>query len=199
MAEEDTIPKLNNEGIKRGQAISRALFYYARAVQNSLLVGVSAIGDQQVSSTEQTVASINQMLGHVTTYPNNGITYQASDMMLADHPDTGFNNKSKARSRAGAQIFLSENDPTPHWNGTILTTAQIIKNIMSSAVEVELGALYITSKEMVPIRQTLIEMGWKQPPYLIQTDNSTAAGVIKKTIIQRKSKSMDLRFHWIRC
>ena len=70
---------------------------------------------------------------------------------------------------------------------------------MSSAAETELGALYITAKEMLPIRQTLIEMGWKQPPSLIQTDNLTASGVVNKTIIQRKSKSTDLRFRWLRC
>ena len=63
---------------------------------------------------------------------------------------------------------------------------------MSSAAETELGALYITSKEMLPIRQTLIEMGWKQPLYPIQTDKSSYAGVAKKTTIQRKSKYMDL-------
>ena len=52
---------------------------------------------------------------------------------------------------------------------------------------------------MIPVCQTLIEMGWKQPPSPIQTDNSTAAGVVNKTIIQRKRKSMDLRFYWLRC
>ena len=52
---------------------------------------------------------------------------------------------------------------------------------------------------MVPISQTLIEMGWKQPPSPIQTDNSTATGVVNKTIIQQKVKSMDLSFHWLRC
>ena len=44
------------------------------------------------------------------------------------------------------------------WNGPILTIAQIIKFVMFSAAESELGALYITAKEMVPISQTLIEM-----------------------------------------
>ena len=105
-------------------------------------------------------------------------------MILAAHSDDGFNNKSKARRRAGAHTFLSENDPTPEWNGPILTIAQIIKFFMSSAAEAELGSLYITSKEMAPIRQTLIEMVRKQPPSPVQTDNSTAAGVVNKTIIQ---------------
>ena len=70
---------------------------------------------------------------------------------------------------------------------------------MSSAAESEIGALYITAKEIFPIRQTLIEMVREQPPLQIQTDNSTAAGVVNKIIIKRKSKSMDLRFHWLRC
>ena len=51
---------------------------------------------------------------------------------------------------------------------------------MSSATEAELGALYITAKEMVPVLQTIIGMGWKQPQSPIQTDNSTAARVVKK-------------------
>ena len=199
VAEEYTRPKLKNEGKKRVQDILGALLYYARVVHNRLLVGLRVIGAQQASATEQTAAAIDQILDHVATYPNNGINYLASDMILAAHSDAGFNNESKARSRAGSQIFLSEIDPKPEWNGAILTIAQIIKFVMSSAAEAELGALYITAKEMVPIRQTLIEMGWKQPPSPIQTDNSTAAGVVNKTIIQRKIKSMDLRFHWLRC
>ena len=198
MVEEDTIPELNNEGIKRVQAIVGTLVYYARVVHNRLLVGLSAIGAQQVSATEQTAAAIYQILDHVATYPNYGITYQASDTILASHSDYGFNNESKARSRAGSHICLSENDPNPKWNGDILTIAQIIKFVMSSATEAGLGAIYITAKEMVPIRQTLMEMGWKQPPSPIQTNNSTAARVVNKTIIQRKIKSMDLRFHWLR-
>ena len=36
------------------------------------------------------------------------------------------------------------------------------------------------------MRQTLIEVGWPQPPTLIQTDNSTEAGVVNYTIIARK-------------
>ena len=92
-------------------------------------------------------------------------------MILAAHSDAGFNNESKARSRAGSRIFLSENNPMPKWNGAILTISQIIKFVMSSSAESELGALYITAKEMVPIRKTLTEMGWKQPPSPIQIDN----------------------------
>ena len=69
-----------------------------------------------------------------------------------------------------------------------MTISQIIKFVMASAVEAELGALYITARDMIPLRNALEEMGWKQPKSPIQTDNSTAAGFIHDTIIQRRIK-----------
>ena len=62
-------------------------------------------------------------------------------MILAAHEDTGFLYKSKARSRGGVHIFLSENDPQPKINGLVLTKAQIIKKVMASAAEAEMAAL----------------------------------------------------------
>ena len=44
------------------------------------------------------------------------------------------------------------------WNGPVLTLAKIIKFIMSSASEAELGAMFITAQEMVAMRQNLHEM-----------------------------------------
>ena len=44
--EEDTSPPLEIQGTKRVQGIVGALLYYARAVDNKLLVGLSAIGAQ---------------------------------------------------------------------------------------------------------------------------------------------------------
>ena len=76
-------------------------------------------------------------------------------MVLCAHSDAGFHNEIKGLSRAGYRIFLSENDAMPRWNGSILTLAQIIKFFMSSASEAELGAIFITSQEMVATRNTL--------------------------------------------
>jgi hypothetical protein len=63
-----------------------------------------------------------------------------------------------------------------------------MKFVMSSAAKAELGALYTTAKKMVPIRQTLIKMGWPQPCSPIQTDNSTAIGITNLTIVPQKNQ-----------
>ena len=98
----------------------------------------------------------------MAAYPNDGILFRASNMILAAHSNAGFLDESKTRSRASAFIFLSKNKPTPKINGPILTVVQIIKSVMASSVEAKLTALYITSKTMVPLRNTLIGMGWPQ-------------------------------------
>ena len=70
---------------------------------------------------------------------------------------------------------------------------------MTLATEAKLGALFITAQKMISLNQTLIEMGWPQPKSSIQTDNTTAEGVVNATIIPNKLKSMDLRLYWQQC
>ena len=68
---------------------------------------------------------------------------------------------------------------------------------MASAAKAEYGALFLNGQAAVPVRVTLIEMGHPQPPTPIQVDNSTAVGIANKSIKQKMSKAMDMRFHWI--
>jgi len=120
-------------------------------------------------------------------------------MILCAHADAGFLNESQSRSCAGAHIFLSENDQFPCFNGAVLSIAQIIKFVMASAAEAELAALFITACKMILHCQTLIDMGWPQLKSPIQTENSTASGVVNNTIVPCRSKMMDMRFWWLCC
>ena len=88
----DTIPPLNEKVIKRIQVIVGALLYVGRAVNNKLLVALSAIGSHQTAATEDTAAAIGQLLDYVATYPNDGILFRKSDVILAAHADAGFLN-----------------------------------------------------------------------------------------------------------
>ena len=126
------------------------------------------------------------------------ITFNASKMTLAIHSDAGYANEKKSRSRAGGHFFLSSDENFPPNNSAILTIATIIKAVMSSAAEAELGALYINAKEAVYLRQILDEMNHPQPRTPMQTDNTTAEGVINKKIQPKRTKAMDMRFHWLR-
>jgi hypothetical protein len=74
----------------------------------------------------------------------------------------------------------------------IHTITKIMQNVMSSAAEAEVGALFLNTKEGVPLRTALIEMGHPQQATPIQTDNSTAFGIIHNTVKQVRLKAMDM-------
>ena len=186
MSKANTSECLEEHHKHRIQEIVGSLLYYAQAVDNKLLVALSTIAARQSYATVSTEQAVHLLLDYVATYPADGIVYRASDMILCAHADTSFLNETNSCSRAGAHIFLLENDPFPRFYGAILSIAQIIKFVMASAAESELAALFITAREMIPHRQTLIALGWPQPKSPIQTDNSTAAGVTNKTIVPRR-------------
>ena len=128
-------------------------------MNKKILVALSAIGSQKAPATEEIEDAIEQLLDYVATYPDDGIFFRKSDMILAAQADAGFLNKSKSYSRAGAHNFLSKNYPKLKLNDPVLIIAQIIKSVMASAAEAEMVALYITDKNMIPLRNTIIEMG----------------------------------------
>ena len=127
------------------------------------------------------------------------VTYRASDMKLAIHSDASYLSEPKARSRAGGHMFMAGSEEIPINNGAVLNISQIIKAVMSSAAEAELGALFINAKTAVSIRQTLEEMGHPQPRTPIQTDNSTAHALLTNRILPKALKAMDMQFNWLQC
>ena len=108
-------------------------------------------------------------------------------------------SESKARSRAGGHWFIARNEEILANNGTVMNVLQMIKAVMSSAAEVELRALFINFKLKVPARNTLEELGQPQPKTPMQTDNSTANGLLNNKITPKATKSIDMEFQWMRC
>ena len=119
-------------------------------------------------------------------------------MKFDAHSDVGYLSKPKARSRAGGHLFLSSDTQVPENNGAVLKIAHIIKHVMTLATEAELAALYIMAREAVYIRIILEEMGHKQPPTPLQTDNSMADAVCNGKVQPKRTKAIDMRFHWLR-
>ncbi len=117
-------------------------------------------------------------------------------MVLAGHSNASYLSESKARSWTGGHFFMSNNTANPPNNGAILTIAQIIKAVMSLAAEAKVGALYIDCREAIPARHTLEFMGHPQPPTPMQTDNTTALGIVNNNVI-KKLKAIDMKYHWL--
>ena len=66
----DTSPLLNDAGKGRIQQIVGSFLYYARAVEPTILMALSAIAAQQSAPTEETLARVNQFLDYMWTHPD---------------------------------------------------------------------------------------------------------------------------------
>lgn len=203
MAEnEETLPLLPPDGIKRCQQITGTLLYYAIAVDPTMLVALGDIAATQAKATEKTKATLHWLLDYAATHPDAYITYRASDMILRVHSDASYLSVARARSRVGGHFYLSSNlipeeNILGTLNGPVHSVSKIIKNVMSSAAEAEIAATFENCKEAVGIRTTLQELGHPQPPTPVQVDNSTAYGFANKSIKIKRTKAIDMRYHWV--
>jgi hypothetical protein len=102
-----------------------------------------------------------------------------------------------ARSRVGGYHYMGNKDGKL-FNAAIFVLAKVIKNVMASAAESEVGSLFMNGQEAISSRNCLINMGHPQPATKMITDNNTAEGIIKGTIKQKRSKSIDMRFYWLK-
>ena len=75
---------------------------------------------------------------------------------------------------------------------------QTLRHIVSSAAEAEIGGVYHNAQSNIPMRIVLQALGHTRPPTPIKIDNSTANGIMNGNIYQRRSKSWDMRYYWLR-
>lgn len=125
-------------------------------------------------------------------------------MQLQVHSDASYLSETNARSRAGGYFFLGqydynlEDDVAPPPNGAIECTSAIIPAVVASAAEAEYGALFLNGQLAAILRETLNAMGYPQQSTIMVVDNECAVGLANNTVREKKSKAIDMRFHWIK-
>jgi hypothetical protein len=197
-ATKDEPPPLTANQCLTIQKVTGSVLYYARAVDPTVLMPLNDIAMEQTKATEKTKAATNQMLDYLATHPDATIRYHASETILHIHSDASYLSVSNARSRLGGLFFLGNKSPEQDkLNGSILNVASGVKNVFASAAESEVGACFHNAQSGAPLRVTLTELGHTQPPMPLRTYNSTAYSIVNETIKQKRSKAMDMRYHWL--
>jgi hypothetical protein len=109
--------------------------YYARAVDQTVLMPMKDIATEQTKATEKTQATTDQLLDYLATHPDATIRYHVSDIILPIHSDTSYLSVSQDRSRLSGLFFCGKKPPNEdNVNGSILNMASVIKNVVASAV-----------------------------------------------------------------
>jgi hypothetical protein len=128
---------------------------------------INVLESDQSTATHVTADKVIKLLNCCNTHPESKIRYHSSDMILHIHSDASYLSEDEEKSRAGGFFYMGNatKGKKKLTNGAILIISKVIKHVMSSAAEAEIGAVFINSKEGAVLRTTLEELGHTQPPH----------------------------------
>jgi hypothetical protein len=178
-------PLLSNADIKHAQCIIGSILYYARAVNLIVLMALSTISSKRLRGTELIMTKTKQLLDYLATHPDATVRFHASNMILNIHLDASYLSEANAHNHACGHFFMGwRADPTKPTKliGAFLTLCAILRFVVASAAEAELGALFLNYKQATIFRLTLEEMGHPQPPTPIYCNNSTTVDIANNTV-----------------
>jgi hypothetical protein len=198
VAPEDTTPPLSAASATRLREIVGVFLFYAVAVDCTMLVALGRLASSQATPTEAVLPNLAHFLQYAASWPNASVVFHASDMLLAVDSDASYLSEPKSRSRAGGRHYLTSSDGISRDNGPVDVVSAIIPSVVSSAFEAEYAALFLNGRTAEELRGTLDDLGWPQAATPITSDNSTAIGIGNRKSKQRRSKAIDMRYHWIR-
>jgi hypothetical protein len=153
-ATQDEAPSLTEKKCLNIQKVTGSVLYYARAVDPTVLMPINDIATEQTKATGKTQVATNQLLDYLATHPDATIRYHASDTILHIHSDASYLSVSNARSRLGGFFCCEKNPQEDTLNGSILNVASVIKNVVASAAESEVGVCFQNNQSGAPLRVT---------------------------------------------
>ena len=197
----DNSPLLSGDKIKWVQAVVGAFQFYARAIDPTMLTAVYDIASPGGPPTERLITMCERLMAYAAAYPDNELRFYKSDMILETQADASYLSRSKARSVAGGIAYLTskgDGTPSPIPNGAVATLSQIIDVVVASVAEAEYASVFKNGQAAAWLRVVLGAMGHIQPATDLWTDNGCAVGLANDTLKIKRSKSIDMRFHWVR-
>ena len=179
------------------QEVTGVFLFYSRAVDPTMLTAVNKISSEQSKPTGATLKAVDRLLSYAERYPNASIVLTPSNMQLCVQSDASYNSESNARSRAGGILYFGLN-ADGSINGAIDHISCLIPTVCSSSAEAEYAALFLAGREATNARNILADLGYPQATTTIICDNSCAVGIANNSVKQKRSKAIDMRYHWIR-
>ncbi len=195
--DEPSVP-LNAAEILELQEIVGVFLFYARAVDPTMLTAINKIASRQAKPTSLIKKEVERFLQYANKWPDATMRIRASDMKLVCHSDGSYLSESEARSRAGGILFLGECRDNEAPNAPICFLSVIIKTVVSSATATEYAAAFIVAQAAISIINTLADLGYPQKATEIFCDNLCAVGLANNDFTLKRTKTIDMRYHWIR-
>ena len=143
-------------------------------------------------------------MDYTVTYPCVKLRYFFSNMALHVDSDAAYLVQPNKYSRIAGYYFLRTYPfpppaiPQPAPNAPIVVECKTLHIVLASATEAEMGGLFHNGQTIIHVSWLIEALGHSQPPTPLKTNNSTSNAFVNKSLRQKKSKSWDMKFHWLR-
>ena len=120
-------------------------------------------------------------------------------MQLCIQSDASDLSRSDARSVAGGLFYCGNYGNSRTLNGPLLAVSSIIPTVCASVAEAEYAACFMNGQHGTWLRTVLTALGYPQRHATpILCDNKCAVGIANNSMKVKRSKAIDMRYHWIR-
>ena len=143
-------------------------------------VAWNTIAQIQSNPIQHTAKLRNDILDYCATYPNVGLRYHKSDIILHIDADASYLVAPYAKSRFTGLFQLTPNSSTHFNNVLILIVCKTLKYVATSSTECETAAVFHNAQRAIPICYILQQLGHPQPPTPITLDNSSTHNFYQK-------------------
>ncbi|KAJ9560716.1 hypothetical protein OSB04_005876 [Centaurea solstitialis] len=120
-----------------------------------------------------------------------GITFGNGEPMLVGYTDSDMaGNKDNMKSTSGYLMTFA--------GGAMSWQSRLQKCVALSTTEAEYMAATEACKELLWLKRFMQELGFTQQRYMVLCDNQSAIHLAKNTMFHKRTKHIDVRYHWIR-
>jgi hypothetical protein len=198
-AREDESTLLSPPEIKELQQKLGKLQWYC-GLCYEIVTKVSKIASEQSKPTAKQLKDLNHVIAYLAGHKNTALFFNPSSMQLSTESDASFASESKSKSRIGGVFLIGGYGPDGMpINSPIGVFSKIADCHPDSAAEAEYVACHDVVKRGVSLRTTLAEFGFPQVKATEnRSDNECAVKMTNGLVMDRKTKHIDRRYHWVR-
>ena len=195
---EDDTKLIDDDRIHKIKQGVGSILYYQQAVAYDFTTSVTKLSSKQAKPTEKVWNDFLHLLNYANTWSESILTFYPSDMKLVLDGDVSYLSEDKSRSRGGGIAYLGKTKFSTFINGAIDVMSVILPTVVASACEGEYASSFLIAQKAMPFLTTLNALGYPQSKTLLTTDNKCAEGIANKSIKLKRSRAIDMRYHWIR-
>jgi hypothetical protein len=152
------VSTLSNKDIKHAQLLIGSILYNTHPIDLTILMTLTTIASKQAKGTENTMLKTNQLLNNLVIDPDATVWFHASGMILNVHTNALYLSEANAHSRACEHFFMGwkpESTDPIKLNSIFFSLCVILRFVIPSTAEAELGALFLNCKQATIFRLML--------------------------------------------